>query len=131
MASKKGRPPTKGSIKKGETRNPYGRPKDEESWAGVIRMMQNNTADEIAEMLGGRLTDLGRSYLQMPKNVQMKYLMTLRAMAGFMFEPNSALWEKIMERAEGKVAQGVELTGKDGEPLAPVIIKVGVNADEL
>ena len=93
---------------KGVSGNPSGRPKDEESWSGVIRLMQNYTADEIAEMLGGRTTDLGRAYLQMPKNVQMKYLMTLRAMADFMFEPTSSLWDKIMERSDGKVAQPIE-----------------------
>jgi hypothetical protein len=73
MASKKGRPPTKGSIKKGNTRNPYGRPKDENSWAAVIRLMQNNTADEIAKMIGGKDTDLGRAFLLMPKNVQIPH----------------------------------------------------------
>jgi hypothetical protein len=110
MAATKSRKPNSGSIKRGEVRNPYGRPKDENSWAGVVRVLQDMTADEIAAMVGGHGTDLGRAFLQMPVNVQMKYLITLRAMAGLMFEPNSSLWDRVMERAEGKVSQPIDMS---------------------
>lgn len=112
---------TPASWKPGQCGNPSGRPKDSESWAGVIRTLQDMAPEEIAEMVGGRTTDLGRAFLNMPKGVQMKYLMSLRAMAGFMFEPNGSLWEKIMERAEGKVAQGVDVTSGGEKVIFEVV----------
>ena len=102
--------------KKGESGNPAGRPKDGESWTGVIRDIANKNAEELAEMVGGRATDLGRAFLQMPKGVQIKYLMTMRAMAGFMFEPNSSLWNSIMERTDGKVKDTLDITS-GGKPV--------------
>lgn len=122
MARTKNPKPNSGSIKPGETRNPHGRPKDENSWAGVIRMLRDMTADEIAEMVGGKSTDLGRAFLQMPQKIQMKYLISMRAMAQLMFESNGSLWEKIMERDDGKVKEQLDLTS-DGKALEVRIIK--------
>lgn len=129
MASKKGRPAPKTAFKKGEVHNPTGRPKDEESWAGVMRWFKNLTAEEISTMLGHN-NELGRAYAQMPKKVQMKYLMTLRAGAAFMFEPTATIWNTIMDRDEGKVTEHIDHTTKDEKitmiGVVPVDYRVGL-----
>lgn len=99
---------------KGKSGNPKGRPKDGESWAAVIKEVQNMTPEQIAQLVGSN-NQLGKSFLQLPHKVQMKYLVTARIMAQLMFEPNSSLWNSLMERVEGKVPQKIEGPGDDGE----------------
>ena len=77
-----------------------------------MRFVKNATAEELAELVGGRSTDLGRAFLQMPKGVQVKYMMTLRAVAGFMFEPTATIWNTMMDRDEGKVTEPVSMENK-------------------
>jgi Family of unknown function (DUF5681) len=105
--------------KKGQSGNPYGRPKDNESYSGITRMLSNMTADEIATMVGGNQTDLGRAFVNMPRNVQMKYLQIIRAMQANMFEPQASLLREIIDRVDGKVSQGVEITNPDGSLTLP------------
>lgn len=97
-----------GTWKPGESGNPAGRPKDGESWAAVIREVSNMTTEEILKMVGEQ-NDLGKALKQMPKNVQMKYLVTARVMAAMMFEPTAGLWNGLMDRAEGKVPQQIDV----------------------
>jgi hypothetical protein len=94
----------------GKSGNPKGRPKDGESWAGIIREISNMTAGEVIELVGDK-NDLGKAFKQMPKNVQMKKLITARVMAALMFDPGSGLWNALMERAEGKVPDVHEIDG--------------------
>lgn len=68
------------------------------------------TTDDILAFVG-ESNDLGKALKQMPKNVQMKYLVTARVMAALMFEPNGSLWNGLMDRAEGKVALPVKNVG--------------------
>lgn len=70
----------------------------------------------------GENNDLGRALKQYPPNVQMKYLVTARVFSALMFEPTSGLWKELMERADGKVKDVHELTGKDGEALIPATV---------
>lgn len=113
--SGKGKPKNPATMwKKGQSGNPYGRPKDEESYSGITRMLSNMTADEIAKMVGGNQTDLGRAFLQMPRNVQMKYLQIIRAMQANMFEPQASLLREVIDRADGKVSDKIDLSNSDG-----------------
>ena len=116
-------------FQKGEVHNPTGRPKDGASWSGVIKEVGEMYPDDILAFVG-KDNDLGRAIAKFPKNVQMKYLVTARIFAALMFEPTSGLWNGLMERAEGKVVTPLDLTS-GGKSVQPVIIKVGVDTDEL
>lgn len=101
--------------KPGQSGNPLGRPRDGESWASVIAAVGNMYTDDLLAFIGAN-NDLGRQISQLPKNVQLKYLVTTRVFAALMFEPTSGLWKELMERAEGKVVSPVDVTSK-GESL--------------
>lgn len=103
---------TSTSWKPGQSGNPKGRPKDGESWTGVIASVSNMTAEEVIAIVG-KDNDLGVAFAQMPKGVQLKYLINFRVVASLMFEPTSGLWKELMERAEGKVKDVVDLNVKD------------------
>jgi hypothetical protein len=100
----------KTAWKPGQSGNPAGRPKDGQSWKEVISEVSNMTVDDILLMVGEN-NDLGRAIKQMPKSVQMKYLVTARVMAALMFEPTSGLWMGLMDRMEGKVAERIQVDG--------------------
>lgn len=114
--SKKKAPPK--AWKKGESGNPKGRPKDGESWAGVIKEVSNMTPDDIIKLVG-KNNDLGVAIAALPPKVQMKYLVVARVLAALMFEPNGSLWNSLMERAEGKIAQPIS-----GDPENPVEVQI-------
>lgn len=57
----------------------------------------------------GKNNDLGRMLAGLPQDVQMKYLVTARVFSSLMFEPSSGLWKELMERAEGKVTDRVDV----------------------
>jgi hypothetical protein len=108
-------------FQKGEVHNPTGRPKDGASWSGVIKEVGEMYPDDILAFVG-RDNDLGRAIAKFPKNVQMKYLVTARIFAALMFEPTSGLWNGLMERAEGKLAAPIDLSG-GGEKITKVIFE--------
>ena len=70
----------------------------------------------------GKNNDLGQALAKLPQNVQMKYLVTARVFAQLMFEPTPAWWKELMERAEGKVKDNVDVTSGN-EPLILRIVK--------
>lgn len=117
--SKKTAKPRGKPWQKGQSGNPAGRPKDGESWAAVIASIGNMYPEDILEIVG-RDNDLGREIAQLPKNVQLKYLVTARIYAALMFEPNPRLWTGLMDRAEGKPNQPV--SGPGGEPITLTVI---------
>lgn len=93
---------------KGKSGNPAGRPKDGESWAAIIKAVGDMYPDDILALVGSG-NDLGREIAQLPKGVQMKYLVTARVFAALMFEPTAGLWNNLMDRADGKVSQPIEI----------------------
>ena len=99
---------------KGVSGNPKGRPKDGESWAAIIKKVGDMYPIDIIAFIG-KDNDLGRMLAKLPQSVQMKYLVTARVFSALMFEPTSGLWKELMERAEGKVQERVDVTsnGKD------------------
>ncbi len=105
----KKRKPPKSAWKPGESGNPAGRPKDGASWAAIIAAVGNMYPEEILKIVGAN-NDLGRNLALFPKGVQMKYLVTARVYAALMFEPTATLWKDLMDRAEGKVQDRVDVT---------------------
>lgn len=120
---KSARKGTPASWKPGQSGNPAGRPKDGESWAGVIKNVGDMFPDDIIAFIG-KDNDLGRALAKLPKNVQMKYLVTARIYAALMFEPSAGLWTGLMDRAEGKAPQSLDLTSKGDKLSAPTIIEI-------
>lgn len=97
-----------GTWKKGVSGNPGGRPKDGHSWSEIVKEVGNMYAQDLLAIIDSDTT-LGKILLKLPHNVQMKYLVTARVFASLMLEPTSGLWNGLMDRAEGKVAQEVIL----------------------
>lgn len=64
--------------------------------------------DELLALVG-KSNDLGKQIAKLPQNVQMKYLVTARVFAALMFEPTAGLWNGLMDRAEGKVPDRMQL----------------------
>ena len=107
--------------KKGQSGNPKGRPRDGESWAAIIKAVGDMYPADILAFIGTN-NDLGKVLAQLPQSVQMKYLVTARVYAALMFEPTSGLWKELMERAEGKVQEKVDVTS-DGNKIVFEIVK--------
>ncbi len=112
---------------KGTSGNPKGRPKDGESWAAIIKAVGDMYTSDILSFVG-RDNDLGKTIAQLPKDVQMKYLITSRVFASLMFEPSSGLWKELMERAEGKVPTNVDVTS-GGESIQLNVVYKDKNGD--
>jgi hypothetical protein len=108
--------------KGGKSPNPTGRPKDGESWAAIIAAVGNMYPEDILQFIG-RTNDLGRMIAELPKGVQLKYLVTARVFASLLFEPSHGLWKELMERAEGKVQDKLDLTS-GGEKVQPTVIEI-------
>lgn len=106
---------TSTSWKPGQSGNPAGRAKDGESWAAIIKVVGDMYPDDILAFIG-RDNDLGREIATLPKDVQMKFLVTARVFAALMFEPTAGLWNNLMDRAEGKVPTNVDVTS-NGETI--------------
>lgn len=101
---------------KGQSGNPKGRPKDGQSWSAIISAVGDMYPEDILQFIG-KDNDLGREIVQLPKNVQMKYLVISRVFAALMFEPTSGLLKELMDRLEGKVSERIDMT-TGGEKLS-------------
>jgi hypothetical protein len=83
--------------KGGKSPNPAGRPRDGQSWAAVLRAVTDMPAEDLAAMVGGNQTELGRQLLVLPTGVPLKFLIVARIVSALMFEPTSGLWRAIAE----------------------------------
>ncbi len=88
--------PTRTSWKKGKSGNPAGRPAESQSWSGVIREVTDRNPDELAAMVGGKETGLGRALLQMPRGVPLKRLIAVRVAMAIMLEPSAGLLNTLI-----------------------------------
>lgn len=89
--------------------NPRGRPAEGESWSGLYRTYGEMTPAEIAELVGGDKSDLGRMLLQSKStNIPLKHIITIRAMLAAANDPQPGILKEIADRAEGKVPDKME-----------------------
>ena len=110
--------------------NPLGRPREGESWAAIIKEISEMTPEDIIKLVGCK-NDLGKQLLDLPKGVMMKRLVVARVLAALMFEPTSSLWSSLMDRAEGRVKEQLEVQGSlEIEGLDRMLIKVYGRADK-
>jgi hypothetical protein len=100
---------SKGRFIEGSVANPAGRPKDGQSWSAIISEIGDMYPEDINAFIP-KNNDLGRIIAQLPKSVQMKYLVIMRVYAALMFEPTSGLLKEFLDRMEGKVMQPVDMT---------------------
>lgn len=77
----------------------------------------------------GEHNDLGKALKSYPSNVQMKYLVTARVFSALMFEPSPGLWKELMERAEGKIGDKLDVTS-GGKALNGVIRVIEHKGDD-
>jgi len=62
-----------------------------------LRAVTDKPAEELAAMVGGNQTELGRQLLLLPAGLPMKYLVAIRIVSALMFEPSGSLWRAIAE----------------------------------
>ena len=110
--------------KKGQSGNPAGRPATGESWAELIKKIGDMSPKQAAEhckAIAGQLAPIGDA-------VTLKEAVVMRVYAALLFEPQAGLLNSVMERAEGKVADKVEVYDwrKD-----PELLKAGIDPEEL
>jgi hypothetical protein len=104
--------------------NPVGHPKDGQSWREIIAEVSNMTVEDLLLIVGEK-SSLGKTIKQMPRLVQMKYLVTIRVMTALMLEPTAGLWNGLMDRMEGKVTEVVQVSRQlEIEGLYEMIEKV-------
>ena len=101
---------SKSGWRPGQSGNPKGRPPDGQSWSAIIREISEMSPEQIARMVGND-NDLGRAFLQMPRKVQMKYLIIARTIAALMFEPSKGMLDTLLERTDGKVQDKLDVSG--------------------
>jgi hypothetical protein len=106
-SGKTGRPRGK-PWPKGKSGNPAGRPKDGESWAHIIAEVSNMTTDDILPIVGSNTT-LGKTLQGLPREVQLKFLVVVRVMLSLLTDPNTGLLSTVLDRAEGKVTERIQV----------------------
>lgn len=113
---KRGRVENLKPFVKGDPRiNRKGAPKRAISLSGAFDDLLNKTAEEAAALFGGKANELGRFFLQLPKGIELRYIVSGRNLTAEISEPNSRRLATIFDRLEGKVAQPI--TGDGSNPL--------------
>jgi len=92
-------------VAQGKSGNPKGAPRRGESWAELIKTIGELTAEEALQRVGHWLSPLKR----LPQGVTLKELVVMRAYATLLDESNARLLKEVMERAEGKIKDEVDL----------------------
>jgi hypothetical protein len=95
------RKPSPSAWKKGQSGNPKGRPADGESWAATIKRISGMTGEEASSYVVAVAKQL-----KPLKGVTLKEAVVMRCFAALMFEPQAAMFNAIVDRAEGKMPQG-------------------------
>ena len=76
----------------------------------MIKAVSDMNVDEILAFIGTAST-LGKKIGRLPRGVQVKYLVTARVFAELMSAPTAGLWTGLMDRAEGKVREQIQIDG--------------------
>lgn len=87
--------------KGGQSPNPTGRPREGESWAGILRWAANLTGVEASELSPDTL----RESFDAIGGLKLKEAIALRVMGELLSGPSSGLFNAVMDRAEGKLVQ--------------------------
>jgi hypothetical protein len=98
-ARKRKRAPTRTSWKKGSSGNPAGR-KPGESWGMILKTLSEKTPEELAAEVGGSATELGRALELLPKSIQIKDIVAIRALVAIATEPSASLLAAIVNTSE-------------------------------
>lgn len=109
--------------KPGQTGNPKGRPKGDNSWAATIRSIGELTPAEVARKcfaIAGQLQNLG-------DKITMREAVVIRVYSQMLFEPMGSLWGHMMDRSDGKVALPVDLSVTWREELE----RLGYDPDQV
>jgi hypothetical protein len=108
----KGRP-----FQKGQSGNPGGRPKNEQSISYWLAEFGKMTPRELADLCETYAADLKKVKGDMPMFAHI----AIRALMGQINEPSPGLFAHILDRTEGKVKDKLELSGDSTAPLRIVI----------
>ncbi len=104
------RKPPKTAWKPGESGNPAGAPRRGQSWAEIFNSVGELTSQEAME----RASKLwATTFKRQPAGVTLKELVVIRAYATLLDESNASLLREVMDRAEGKVKEKVDITSND------------------
>lgn len=106
----------KTAWKPGQSGNPAGAPKRGESWAEIIKTVGDLTPEELVTKA---VPQWLKAFKGMPKGVTFKELVVIRAFASLLDESSASLFNALMDRADGKVQDRVQVN--DGDALKVVI----------
>jgi len=90
---------------KGVSGNPIGAPKRGQSLAELIKEFGELTPSEAAQ----KSLELSKQLLSIGDGVTLKQAVVLRVYGSLLFEPQPGLLNAFMDRAEGKVADKLEI----------------------
>lgn len=101
------RKPPKTAWKPGQSGNPTGAPKRGQSWAELW--------NEIGELDGPQTAKRAirlwvKQFKQLPEGVTLKELVVIKGYAALLDDMNARLLKEVMDRAEGKVSERVDIT---------------------
>lgn len=99
--------------------NPIGAPKRGDSWAETIKAISDLDGPQIAAMWDTQHKEFGK----LPDGISVKQLMVMTVVASMLREPSPGLWKEMMDRAEGKVKEVVDLT------VSEKVIEVDIEDD--
>jgi len=111
-------PPT--AWQKGQSGNPGGRPKNEQSITYWLKEFGAMTPAQLAELC----EDYAKELRKIKGNMSMFAHIAVRTLMGQINEPSPGLLAQLLDRTEGKVKDQLELTGADGGPVAITTIEV-------
>lgn len=100
--------------KPGQSGNPKGAPKRGESWAEIIKRVGEYTPPEAA----ARSLELSKQLLKIGDGVTLKEAAVLRMFGAILFDPQPGLVNILIERAEGKIIQPIELAWREDAKAA-------------
>ena len=116
---------------KGVSGNPAGAPKRGESWQEIIKRIGELTPGEAAQ----RSLELSKQLLSIGDGVTLKEAVVLRVYGALLFDPQASLLNSMMDRAEGKITQPMDMTWRERAVEAGMskekIDKLSVTIDQV
>lgn len=121
-----------GSWQPGQSGNPKGAPRRGESWREMVKSVGDKTLAEALERypwLVDKIPDKIRPYATVNDTLTLKEVVVANVFGQLLEAPDSALWNGLMNRAEGNPEQPVERTWK--AELAEWLRDGKVSMDEI